>query len=383
MLKQLLRAVMAAAVAFAATPAAAQDTSAGQALFTLLDRAGTFTVLQGTFDMITTETTTFPVSSPASGFVWNFNPSLGVPTRRSESFGPMFAQRPMTTGAHELNVGLTFQHTAFDSLGGQSLASLQTSGIPTRPDTSTLSLDVNIDRYVASATYGISRHIDIGVVVPFGRSVVSGTESSTVFGRPEPSVTASGSSSGIGDVSIQGKVELPSVDVLDLAAGVDLRLPTGDKEKLLGTGTAQTKLMIIGATAQRVAPHFNVGYLFGGGGFTGAGGLTLQSVLAAVQPSPEFDYTVGVDAAVTQHVTIAGDVIGRQLRNSVDINLVTTPTYSEFQQSAATVNLVLGAITGKVHVGGLWLITGSVLFPVNKNGLVPRVTPVFGLERAF
>ena len=37
----------------------------------------------------------------------------------------------------------------------------------------------------------------------------------------------------------------------------------------------------------------------------------------------------------------------------------------------------------KVSIGGSWLLTGTVLFPLNDNGITPAVTPVIGFERAF
>ena len=47
------------------------------------------------------------------------------------------------------------------------------------------------------------------------------------------------------------------------------------------------------------------------------------------------------------------------------------------------VHLLLGAVGAKVSVGGAWLLTGTVLFPLNDNGIKPAVTPVIGFERAF
>ena len=48
-----------------------------------------------------------------------------------------------------------------------------------------------------------------------------------------------------------------------------------------------------------------------------------------------------------------------------------------------TVHLLLGAVGAKVNIGGSWLATGTILFPLNDSGITPAVTPVFGFERAF
>ena len=73
------------------------------------------------------ETTTFPTGTSAGGFTWTFDDTLHVPVRRSRSFGPMFAERPFTTGKGKLNVGAAFQHTTFSSVGGRPLTDLEKS----------------------------------------------------------------------------------------------------------------------------------------------------------------------------------------------------------------------------------------------------------------
>ena len=54
-----------------------------------------------------------------------------------------------------------------------------------------------------------------------------------------------------------------------------------------------------------------------------------------------------------------------------------------FVISPGTVHKLLGAVGAKVSVGGAWLVTGTVLFSLNDNGIKPAVTPVIGFERAF
>ena len=82
------------------------------------------TVLYG---LLLGETTTFPTGTSAGGFTWTFDDTLRVPIRRSRSFGPMFAERPFTTGKGKLNVGAAFQHTTFSSVGGRPLTDLESS----------------------------------------------------------------------------------------------------------------------------------------------------------------------------------------------------------------------------------------------------------------
>src|SRR5687768_15211697 len=50
---------------------------------------------------------TQPLGSPAGGFTYTFDESLGTFRRTSTSFGPSFAERAVTLGRNKFNAGLT------------------------------------------------------------------------------------------------------------------------------------------------------------------------------------------------------------------------------------------------------------------------------------
>ena len=247
-----------------------------------------------------------------------------------------------------------------------------------------------------SATYGLHDKIDLAAIVPFGSSRVSGFSSIywMDFGVEDTFRTdRSGSSSGIGDILVRTKVALLASDGFDAAAAVDIRLPTGDPEKLLGTGSTQVRVLFIGGTTLgRVNPHVNVGYTFGGQGMVFGednrwAGSRGDPELISRQPSEEFNYTAGVDVAATLRITIAGDIIGRVVKNSALMEFIDTGPVGDRQiipvVTPGTVHKLLGAVGAKVNVGGAWLLTGTVLFSLNDSGIKPAVTPVIGFERAF
>jgi hypothetical protein len=367
----------------------AQDsTGAGQALRDIFIGGAFFEdQTEAIINLFQTQTTTFPLGSSAGGFTWTFDPQLGVATRRSQSFGPLFAERPLTNGRGKVNVSLVYQYTDWKELAGQDLNSGGLSyefNDGTFKDVFSSSLELTTARTIVSATFGLHDRVDVGVQVPFGFTDVSGTSRFTttrvsngqvIF---DDSVSTSGSSSGIGDVIVRGKVGLPTMGSLDLAAGVDLRLPTGDEENLLGTGKVSTKVMAIGQiTVDRLAPHFNVGYTFAGSGVTDVDGELVS------EPSDEFDYNFGVDIAATPRVTVVGDVIGRWLKSAAIVSPVTDQFGTFYTVAPGRVNLLLGTVGAKVQLGGMWLITGAVAFPLNSNGVKPGLTPVIGFERAF
>ena len=361
---------------------------------------------------------TFPLATSAGGFSWMFDPTLGVQTRRSRSYGPMFAERPLTNGRRRFNLAVTFQHTTFESIGGQPLNGLVSGS---RNFRLTTDLHLTTDNTIVTASYGITDHIDVGVVVPFGRTAVQGLsteflQSSTGVILQDRAYTANASSSGLADVVLRGKAGLSFGRRFDVGGAVDLRLPTGGDpvrslavgfpyddcvgnhcirqiagNKLLGVGKAQTKVLLLGAVkAGNVSPHFNVGYTFAGSGADYQPAPSPGSVdINRSEPSDEINYTFGADISVSNSLTIAGDVIGRTLRDTVRLEYGTRlsgnppAAITGFAIRPGNVRLLLGVVDVKVKVGGLWLITGSLLFPLNDEGVKPGITPVIGFERAF
>ena len=344
--------------------------------------ATTTIVLLNTF---AAEITTFPLGSSSSGFTWSFDPSLGVQTRRSNSFGSVFAERPLTNGKKKLNVAVAYQHTTFHSIAGQSLDTLVSTypvisptGVPVGSVGAEAQIDLSTDRTTVSASYGITDRVDVGIVIPFGRTKVRG--SSQVVGYNlagevvVPAVQIANvdtSSSGLGDIIVRGKVALPAPASVALAVGADLRLSTGDAQKLLGIGSTSGAVMVMGAAPYgAIAPHFNLGYKFAGsGGF--------------FETPDEVNYIFGVDVAATPAVTIIGDVIGRSLLDSATVGYESRNGLAVFTSSPGTQTLLLGTVGTKIRISGMWLLTASVLFPLNDSGVKPRPTPVIGFERAF
>src|SRR5579863_4727894 len=43
-----------------------------------------------------------PLASPASGIIYSIDPSLGIPTKSTETFGPVLTERGETIGRHKL-----------------------------------------------------------------------------------------------------------------------------------------------------------------------------------------------------------------------------------------------------------------------------------------
>ena len=317
---------------------------------------------------------TYPIGTPAGGFTYIFNPELGTLTRTSESFGPSFAERALTIGRGKVNIGLGYQHAAYDTFEDLNLRQRGEDGITfyiqhndccspggtTRGDGSRLTppfegdlieaqlaLDLVTDTSLLFANYGVSNRFDIGIIVPFVRVQLD----SSVLARvdrlatvTDPTVHAfpggadaqefrmSGTAAGLGDIVLRGKYAFTAGAPLGLAVAVDTRLPTGDESNLLGTGGVQAKVFGIASFHRGpISPHLNIGYAFSSEG--GLRNATLADEVVA---------TVGVDAAVNSRMTASFDVLGRTLRDAGRMRL----TDKTFQYALA------GAGTGGGGGGG-------------------------------
>ena len=337
-------------------------------------------------ESIRLQTATFPIPSSSGGFTWTFDPALGVSTRRSRSFGPVFAERSFTTGMRKLNVAVNFQRTTFESFAGKPLSDfvlVEPSALAVTTFQS--SIELESQRTIVNATYGVTNRWDVGLIVPFARTHVVGERRIVSTGGSisslAPLLTLDRSAAGLGDIVFRSKFALTEAPALALAVGIDFKADTTDVEKLLGTDSTSAKLMIIGtSTRGDFATHFNVGYTFGGR-VSGERTIGTRSVRFSDDYSrSEIGYVLGADIAASSAITVAGDLVGRTMLDTLVPELV-GPSF--VATGKGTMNLLLGAIGVKVNVGGSWLITGSVLFPLNDNGLKPNVTPVIGLERAF
>jgi hypothetical protein len=344
--------------------------------------------------IISTQVSAFPLGSSAGGFTWTFDPALGTVNRVSSSFGPVFAERGLNVGRGRLNLGVNYQRATFDKIQDRQLDEGEITtytgfviGSTTAFFENKLYLKLNTDTVGVFATYGITDRVDVGIALPFehvdlesrldARAAVNNNFSSIITGD-----TISDSASGIGDVVVRGKFSVLKMAGGGVAAGVDLRLPTGDEEELLGIAGGQAKIYVAGSGGSgRVAPHVNFGYTVSG---ESDAAKSADTFLFA--PPDEINYAGGVDVAVTPRLTVVGDVLGRTLRDFVKLDFTSTQfgsNYRQFSISDGNMNLLLGAAGVKFNPAGKGLVTFSVLFPLNNNGLTDKLTWLAGGEVSF
>ncbi len=369
---------------------------------------------------IASQISTFPVGSSSGGFTFTFDSSLGVYNRTTDSFGPLFAERPQTAGKGKFSFGVTFQDATFDRFEGKNLKSgdldlflvhIDTNGDHTGLEPwfegdiigAKLAIDLEAKTTVFFANYGITEKLDLGVAIPYQDIKLDARINADIehlATAPDPFVIhtfaddqnthtyrESGSAHGVGDILFRAKYHFLSRSSLNVAGALDLRVPSGKESDLLGSGATQAKLYLVaGGRTGRFSPRANLGYTFSSGGSDFSGDL----------PN-ELNYTVGFDAVPHRRVTVAADLVGRTLLNTERLietqkvyqyrtrldPTIRQTTRPDLTTESGNLNLLLGSVGLKVNPVGNLLVVGNVLFSIGTGGLQDKITPVFGIDYTF
>jgi hypothetical protein len=292
---------------------------------------------------------------------------------------------------------------------------------------------IDIDRNVFATVleFGVADRLDLGVVVPFVKLDMHTRVSSRIlrtatpptreeeFGNAIPIHTfdplglanrttyASAHARGIGDIVVRGKAQLVKTENDGgVAVAVNVSVPTGDEEDLLGTGVLRVEARGIWSQQfGRVGAHVN-------GGYTTSGGSLPASLTAPVDPlsnrglasddqlklPDEINVVGGVEIAVAPRVGISADVIARQLRNvwrfegqpnsfanrgpgAAPLTVSVPSDLGAIGQENVT--QILAGLGMRVHLGRPLLLSFDVLLPVSGDGLLPKAVAVGGFSLAF
>jgi hypothetical protein len=367
---------------------------------------------------IGTQLSQLPLTSPASGFVFSFNPSLGVVSRTTESFGPILTERAETVGKHKLFVGVSYQLFDFNKVDGVSLKNFGTvfqhedvapcaNGSLTGPCSpplpnngnpllendiigTTNNISLKVHQITAVATFGLTNRLDVSVAVPIldVRMGVSSDATIYSFEPPDPVNIPNGnhqdhqfvpttpdfnaghetvvapnhalfynarSMSGVGDVIFRGKFQVLQKEKAGLAVGADLHTPTGDEKNFLGSGAWGVRPFAVFSYASRVEPHATFGYQRNGDSYL-AGNITTFSK----DHLPDIlTYSAGADAGITRRVSISGDYIGQSL-----LSVKTILSKPFIDHSGATHSTIV--TSGKETVNQASIAVGGKVNPFGK-----------------
>ncbi|HXH26102.1 MAG TPA: hypothetical protein VNI78_12680 [Vicinamibacterales bacterium] len=348
-------------------------------------------------DLVGLEVSTAPLGSSAGGFTFTFDPVTRAFSRAAPSFGPMFAERAVTAGEGRANVGINVIRTTYDtldgiSLSGGSLRTLTLNAGSMELFTTEARLKVTTDTMVMFANVALNNRIDLGVAVPYIRLQMEGGHRiiNTATGQAEEESTGAAGHDGIGDIAIRGKLRLVPGDQGGLSLGVDARLPTGDKEALLGAGVTRTLVSAIwSGTFGRVAPNAQFGYEFWSDPFQAYAPL-LRSTIDAGRHATV--YTAGVEWAASDRLTVNGEIVGRNIDNGAQLTTQQLPfrgnpfgiTHADVATvTPAGLRQLSGAVGAKWNFAGSALVSATLLVPLNDRGLRDELTPLIGFDWGF
>jgi hypothetical protein len=288
-----------------------------------------------------------------------------------------------------LNVSLSYQWVHIDRVDGQAIDRLSDTrafivdaiGEPSNFIFRRFAIDLTTHQVTTSVTYGATDDLDLNLTVPMLETRL-GVHTSAVnqFGVPLHT-SAHGSAFGVGDLFLRGKQRLVSGRFGDLAAGLVLRVPTGEQDDFQGTGDWETSPMLYAAT-----PSFCLATSLQAQAYAN-GGVELN---ADEVDQSHGRFGAGVDLRIAEHATLAVAFLGREAFAGIappgffDVRRVNgsrLPFLGLERDRVSTYDLSVG---GRLN---LWRDTifgfANVLLPLNDDGFRSDVIPLIGFEAAF
>lgn len=129
---------------------------------------------------------------------------------------------------------------------------------------------------------------------------------------------ASGTATGMGDVLLRAKGTVARRGQSAVAAGAEVRVPSGNEHDLLGSGAWGVKsFLVLSYLYRRVAPHVNFGYQWNGHSVL-AGDVSRQ--IAEDLPD-RVSFAVGFDAGITDRLSIALDFLSDRVLSSPQLEI--------------------------------------------------------------
>lgn len=325
------------------------------------------------------ELATLPISTSSGGFTYRMNPDLGTMERVSQTFGPVFVDRAVTAGRGQSSLGLAYRYSSFGKLDGRDLRDgtfiTTANRFRTDPgpfDVEALTLRVSTSTVTFVGNYGVTDNLDIGAAVPFVTLELDGERTNTYNGESFVQARGTSNVTGLADMAIRAKYQVFRAGPQGVAAGVELRLPTGSVDDIRGVGDAAVKLSAIGSIGQgNLESHLSFSLTEGG-------------------ISREMGFACAVVWAAHTRLSISGEVLARRIgalgkiQDVIEphptLNGIDTLRVVAVGENAVTRFAVVGA---KWNVARSMLLTTHVLVPFSDRGFRPGLTPMISLDYAF
>ena len=334
-----------------------------------------------------------PVPAASPGVSFTFDPETHAFRRATEVTGQLFLERAAPLGRGRWNLDLSYQWVQVDTLDGRDTDDLRDTGPPIIDHRGNLftvprfALDLETHEVTASATYGVTDDLDVNLTLPLLASsfTVHATARRVADGGLQ-SGDAHGSAFAPGDLLARAKQRLLHGGWGDVAAGLVVRMPTGNADDFQGTGTWEVAPMLYATT-----PAITVGGPVSVRGYAN-GGVDLD---AEDVDHSEGRFGFGLDVGLGTRVTLATAVLGRE-----PFAAPASPGFFDLfrvnpQNGKVSRAPFLGLDRSRqsfydLAVGGrvvLWRETvigfANVLLPLNDDGFRSDAIPMIGVEVAF
>ena len=367
---------------------------------------------------IASQLSSLPLPSPASGFTYTFDAATGTFVRSTQSFGPIMSDRAETIGRGRVLFGYNLQMFSFDSLDGVDLRHVP--AVFTHDDhhlgggrsdvvVTTNALEATVVQFTGLVTYGLGDRVDLSAAVPLLHTRLAVASNAVIhrFGTTGPGgvhffaddtapggfgdhrqFAASGSATGIGDIVLRGKGTLLREGQRAFAAGLELRLPSGDADDLLGSGAWGVKpFAVMSFTYRNLSPHVNLGYQWYGHSVL-AGGVSRRDT----EKLPDrLTFAAGFDAGLSERLTLVVDFLADRVLDSPQLSVTSfqaegplgSGVFPDIVFTNKSYMVSHGSVGMKTRIGQAVLANFNVRFKAGGQGLSDHVSPMLGLEYTF
>ncbi len=309
-----------------------------------------------------------PLVASSGSFTFTFNRELDVWERERGTSGPILLERAETLGTGKFDINVNYGYLKFKELNGRSLDSglskIDENGVKFTYDVSRAEAQIIGFTFI----YGVAENADVSLVIPLERLAFAGR---FVLDPPvlPASATASEEHFGVGDIELRGKWRALRSDWVDVAAGLDLKMPSGDTDKGLRVG--DTRLGVLTYLSHTfldgtLEPHLNLG---------------VEVNLAEARDSRLF-----YGAGVTYQLWASGYRRGANVGFTVDLigkaDLMPPEDRDpgSFFGAARQRNILDVAPGLKLELSAHVLLFGAVEVPLTSDDLRTDFTPIGGVE---
>lgn len=349
-----------------------------------------------------------PLPAPSAGVAYSFDPATGNFQRDPSTYGQVYLERAEPLRHGQINVSMAYQYVSLDELEGHDASNLRTRspvpipGLLAALEFPTLAVTADVQQVLFAGSYGVTDDLEASIAVPVVYSHI--TLDAPIRGAAitplgnlvlfDERYSTAQNSTGVGDVMLRGKYRFADFTNGRLAAGLLLRLPSGDEEQLQGIGFVEVTPSLIAST--RVFERASWARLQGH--FNGAIAFDTEDVGAS-----EARWGFGLDWGFTDQLTAGVAILAQnQFQRVAPEGSFTLPRcQSDLVTCAADPSVRVGeqqlyGLAGdrpdyySLSIGGrgaLWRDTifafANVSIPLNDGFVRTDPVPLVGLEATF